>query len=254
MRFSAAFILFIAGFHIPPWLNAQDAQTSASPAPGTQVEASFQTADSGAVDYLIYLPENYQTQEKVPLMLFLHGRGESFGPPALVAKWGPPRFAARGDRLPYLVVSPQCPKSDNWSSTVQQQRLVALLDEITQKYKVDTDRIYLTGLSMGGFGSFRLAASHPERFAAVVPICGGAKPELAENLKSVPIWAFHGTEDRAVPLKRTADIVAAIKDSGGTSIQFTTLEGVGHNSWSAAYATPDLYIWMDKQTLKKADD
>ena len=250
MKIRAAIFLFTVGFHIPPVLDAQDVQASANPTPGTQVEASFQTAESGPIEYLLYVPKDYEQKDKLPLMLFLHGRGESNGPLSLVAKWGPPRRAANGDELPYIVVSPQCPKSDNWNSPTQQQKLIELLNSVCESLKVDQERIYLTGLSMGGFGSWKLAASHPNRFAAVVPICGGASGKYAEALKNVPIWAFHGDADRIVPIKRSADIVEAIKAAGGTLIKFTTLEEVGHNSWSSAYATPDLYIWMNKQRLE----
>lgn len=104
---------------------------------------------------------------------------------------------------------------------------------------------------MGGYGSWRLAADHPERFAAVVPVCGGGKPEDAEKLKALPIWVFHGDQDSAVPIKRSIEMVDAIKAAGSDKIRFTTLEHVGHNSWSAAYATPELYEWMLKHTNKR---
>ncbi len=149
------------------------------------------------------------------------------------------------------LVSPQCPGAESWGQPGQQKLLVALLDHVIKEYKVDEERIYLTGLSMGGFGSWRLAADHPERFAAVAPICGGGKPEDAEKLKNLPIWVFHGTADPAVPLQRSIDMVDAIKKAGSTTIRFTTLEEIGHNSWEAAYATPDLYQWLDKQTASK---
>ncbi len=229
----------------------QDTEANESPRPGQQVEMAFETSELGTIEYLLYLPENYDQEEKLPLMLFLHGRGESNGPLSLVAKWGPPKLVARGDELPYIIVSPQCPKTDNWSSTTQRTRLMELLDAVVGDLKVDQQRIYLTGLSMGGFGSFRLAAEHPERFAAVAPICGGASGRYAEALKDVPIWAFHGDADKVVPIQRTADIIDAIKAAGGTSVRFTTLESIGHNSWSSAYATPELYSWMNRQSLGK---
>jgi len=219
--------------------------------PGKQVELKFETSDDATVDYLLYLPEDDEEQSKVPLVLFLHGRGESFGPPSLVAKWGPPKFAARGDKLPYILLSPQCPGDDSWSSDTQQTRLAELLDQIVGQYNVDTNRVYLTGLSMGGYGSWRLAATHPERFAAVVPVCGGGDPGNADKLKDIPIWVFHGDQDRAVPFSRSVEMVKAIKDAGGQSIRFTTLEHIGHNCWSATYATPELYAWMMKHELGK---
>lgn len=219
-----------------------------TPAAGKQVEQTFQTSDSTNVPYLLYLPHDYdQNEDPVPLMLFLHGRGESNGPLQVVAKWGPPQLVARGEDLPYIIVSPQCPADDWWSEPSQQARLVELLDAMIDEYRVDESRIYLTGLSMGGYGSWRLAADHPERFAAVVPICGGGEPEDAEQLKSLPIWVFHGDQDRAVPFARSVEMVEAIKGAGGNKIRFTSLEHVGHNSWSPAYALPELYQWLDQQ-------
>jgi predicted peptidase len=219
------------------------------PAPGKQVEQEFKTSEGKSIRYLLYLPKAYDSKEKWPLLLFLHGRGESDGPLSIVKKWGPPRLIDRGENFPYIVVSPQCPPNpESWPQPGQQALLVALLDHITNSCKVDQDRVYLTGLSMGGYGSWRLAADHPERFAAVVPICGAGKPADAEKLKFLPIWVWHGTEDPAVPFQRSVEMVEAIKQAGSTTIRFTTLEGVGHNSWEAAYATPELYQWLDKQT------
>lgn len=220
------------------------------PSPGKQVEMSFSASDGESVSYLLYLPKDYQSQgdKKFGLMLFLHGRGESNGPLSLVAKWGPPKFADRGDDLPWIIVSPQCPPKDNWSSDTQQTRLIELLDSITSQHNVDQKKVFLTGLSMGGYGSWTMATKHPTRFAAVAPVCGGGDPAQAEKLKDVPIWAFHGDQDRAVPFERSVAMVEAIKKSGGTKIRFTTLEHIGHNCWSATYATPELYQWMERQS------
>src|SRR5262249_54998346 len=139
----------------------------------------------------------------------------------------------------------------SWANTDQQGLLLALLDHIVHTCKVGSDRIYLTGLSMGGYGAWRLAADHPERFAAVVPICGGGEPEGPPQLKLLPIWVWHGAADKTVPPRRSIEMVDAIKQAGGTNILLKTLEGVGHNSWEAAYASPDLYRWLDKQTASK---
>ena len=231
----------------PQRLPAQEADVTNKPTPGQQVAMALTTADAATVEYLLYLPKDYDQHEQLPLMLFLHGRGESNGPLSLVAKWGPPKLVAQGEEMPYIIVSPQCPRSDSWSSERQQKRLIELLDTVIDSLKVDEHRIYLTGLSLGGYGSWRLAADHPDRFAAVVPICGGTNPKDAKALKDLPIWAWHGDQDFVVPIKQTQGIVDAIKAAGGKSIQFTTLEGIGHNSWSSAYATPDLYHWLDKQ-------
>lgn len=222
---------------------------SAEPAPGQQVEQSFKSSDSADVRYLLYLPDSYKPGTALPVILFLHGRGESDGPLSVVAKWGPPLLVGRGTQLPYMLVSPQCPKEDNWSSATQQTRLLELLDAVVKKFGGDKDRIYLTGLSMGGSGSWRMAADHSERFAAVVPICGRGQLGDAAKLKSLPIWVFCGDQDGV--FKSNDEIVQAIMKAGSQSIRFTSLENVGHNSWSAAYASPDLYQWLDRQSRTK---
>jgi len=221
------------------------------PAPGRQVEQSLALPGGGEVPYLLYLPEDYDTGDgQAPLMLFLHGRGESYGPLSLVKKWGPPRQIEQGQAFPYVVVSPQCPEKGSWSDETRQAGLVALLDHIEKTYRIDSKRIYLTGLSMGGYGTWRLAADHPKRFAAAAPVCGGGKTEDASKLKDLPMWVWHGTEDKAVPFERSKHMVEAIQAAGGTQIRFTTLENIGHNSWSAAYGTPELYDWFNAHALE----
>lgn len=245
MKLKILAILAVGLFVLNGQVNAQE-KTSTR---GKQIEMSFPTSDGGKVPYLLYLPKDYQadSEQKFGLMLFLHGRGESNGPLSLVAKWGPPRHAARGDELPWIIVSPQCPKDDQWSSETQQTRVTELLDAIIENYNIDQGRIFLTGLSMGGYGTWTLAANQPSRFAAVAPICGGGNPEHAEQLKDVPIWVFHGDQDKPVPFEKSEVMVEAIRKAGGTKIRFTTMENVGHNCWSAAYATPELYQWMERQ-------
>jgi predicted peptidase len=219
-----------------------------TPAPGKQVELSHKVSDQQSVPYLLYLPKDLDAKadKKWPVILFLHGRGESRGPLSIVAKWGPPRMAERGDNLPYIVISPQCPASSRWTADEQQAGVLNLLDHISEKYPVDTSRIYLTGLSMGGYGSWKLAADHGQRFAAVAPVCGKGNPADGEKLKDLPIWVFHGTEDHAVAYQHSVDMVEAIEKAGGKKVRFTSMKHVGHNCWSAAYATPELYQWFDK--------
>lgn len=221
---------------------------AAEPTPGQQVEQSLATTDGGSIPYLLYLPKDYSaTGAKVPFMLFLHGRGESDGPLSVVAKWGPPRRLAAGEQMKYLVVSPQCPRASAWNRDDQQKRLLELLAHIKKTYNIDDDRIYLTGLSMGGFGSWRLAADHPEMFAAVAPVCGAGDPTKAANLVKLPVWAWHGTEDTAVKFEKSVEMVEAIKAAGGAKVRFTSLEHIGHFSWQAAYQSQDLYQWFDQQ-------
>lgn len=223
---------------------------AAEPAAGEQVEQSFKTKDAAEVPYLLYLPKDFDAAKShAPIMLFLHGRGESNGPLSLVAKWGPPQLAASGQQFPFIVVSPQCPTDDSWSSDTQQTRLGELLDFVIDKYHVETDRVYLAGLSMGGSGSWRMAADHPERFAAVVPICGRGDTADASKLKELPIWVFVGDQDRV--FDANVQMVEAIRKAGSQRVRLTTLENIGHNSWSAAFASPDLYTWLEQQKRGK---
>ena len=241
-------ISVIAFVIVVTFLRYTSAQ-SAEPVPGKQVEQSFKSSDSTEVRYLLYLPDIYKPGSALPVMLFLHGRGESDGPLSVVAKWGPPFMVTRGEKLPYILLSPQCPKEDNWSSSTQQSRLIELLDSIVDKFGGNKDRIYLTGLSMGGSGSWRMAADYSKRFAAVVPICGRGQTVDADKLKSLPIWVFCGDQDGVY--KSNEEIFQAVMKAGSQSIRFTSLENIGHNSWSAAYASPDLYLWLDRQSLEK---
>lgn len=134
------------------------------------------------------------------------------------------------------------------SCSTQQKRLVELLDHIVTTWNIDQNRVALTGLSMGGYGSWRLAADHPGRFSAIVPVCGGGDPADAEKLKELPIWVFHGDQDKAVLFQRSVEMVEAITKAGGTKVRFTSLEHIGHNCWSATYATPELFDWIARQS------
>ena len=192
--------------------------------------------------YLLYLPESYgEKQQAWPLMMFLHGAGERGDNLDLVTKHGPPKLVGQGKDFPFIIVSPQCPEGIWWPEKVA--TLVALLDDIESRYAVDTDRVYLTGLSMGGFGTWSLACQHPERFAAVAPICGGWMWFLGNRLQEVPVWAFHGARDNVVPLKASKEMVEAVQKAGGNA-KLTVYPEAGHDSWTATYDNPALYEWF----------
>ena len=234
-------------FSVFIWMSIfTTAALAAEPVPGKQVEQKLDLGDGQFIEYLLYLPESYSADKPQPFMLFLHGRGESDGPLSLVKKWGPPRLVDEGRKLPYIVVSPQCPpKPHRWSDLRQQVKLVLLVRHLEKTLAVDRARMYLTGLSMGGQGVWKMAAQWPEKFAAAAPICGRGDPEDAEKLKDLPIWAWHGTKDTSVLPEYSIDTVAAIRKEGGRLAKLTLLDEVGHNSWSAAYATPELYSWFN---------
>lgn len=198
--------------------------------------------------YLLFLPAGYAIdQKRWPLILFLHGAGERGDSLELVKKHGLPKIVEQKPDFPFILVSPQCPEDEWWTNTHQIDFLKALLDEIIANYRVDTDRIYLTGLSMGGFGTWRLASEYPERFAAIAPICGGGEPLAARRIKQIPVWAFHGAKDETVPVKRSEEMVNALKECRG-NVKFTVYPEAGHDSWTETYDNPELYKWFLSHT------
>ncbi len=210
-----------------------------------QTEETYKPTDgSQGYRYLLYLPKG-ETKENKPLMVFLHGRGERGNDLNLVKKHGPPKILEKKD-LPFIVVSPQCPKSDLWWKP---EIVAGLVDEVVAKQRVDKSRIYLTGLSQGGFGTWATAAVHPKKFAAIAPICGGGKSENAKNYGKLPIWNFHGDADRVVPVRLSREMVAAIQKAGG-KVKYTEYPGVGHDSWTKTYRNPKLYDWFLSHSLK----
>ena len=174
-------------------------------------------------------------------MLFLHGAGERGHDLEGVKTHGLPKLVARGEDLPCLVVSPQCPAGAWWTELVPE--LLGLVDEVSVAHRVDRDRVYVTGLSMGGYGCWAVAAAAPERFAAAIPICGGGKAAWAPRLRRMPIWAFHGREDDVVPLGATETMVKAL-EAVGAPVRLTVYDGVGHDSWTRTYDDPAVLDWL----------
>lgn len=213
---------------------------------GTQISGSFKKKIEVTVNtnYLIYFPIGYnKSKKKWPLMIFLHGSGERGNNLDLVKTHGPPKLVKNGKEFPFILVSPQTPQNLWWNADF----LNALLEVITSKYKVDMNRIYLTGLSMGGYGTWDLAEKYPHWFAAIAPICGAGNPFLACNIKDIPTWVFHGAKDKVVPIEKSKEMVNAIKKCGGNP-KFTIYPEAGHNSWTKTYNNPDLYKWFLSQS------
>src|SRR5262249_9170015 len=146
---------------------------------------------------------------------------------SLVKKHGPPKLVDAGKNYPFIIVSPQAPRF-GWDAAT----LNALVDEVASKYRVDKDRLYVTGLSMGGFGTWALAAAYPNKFAAIAPICGGGDPAEVKKIKDLPIWVFHGAKDPVVPLKSSESMVQALKDAGAENVKFTVYPEANHDSWT----------------------
>lgn len=212
---------------------------------------------------LISLPPAYDRnrEQTWPLIAFLHGAGERGHDVWTLTRQGLPRLLAGGDALSaterplaaqlrdrWIVVAPQCPEHEVWNET----RLLALLDAVNAGYRVDPRRICLTGLSLGGFGTWTLGIRHPARFAAIVPICGGgriadvlvATERHRDALRTLAVWAFHGANDRVVPVDESERMVRALETAGVARVKLTVYPDVEHDSWTRTYASPELYAWL----------
>ena len=194
--------------------------------------------------YLSYVPDGYgkDRSQNWPLLLFLHGAGERGSKLELVKINGPPKLIETGKKFPFVVISPQCPQDTWWVPPA----LEAFIDSIQRRYRIDSARIYITGLSMGGFATWELAERHPERYAAVIPVCGGGDTSRADQLRNLPVWAFHGAQDTVVPLSGSKDMIDAIKAAGGNP-RFTIYPQAGHDSWTETYANDEIYSWLLQQ-------
>lgn len=204
------------------------------------------TAPATKLKYLTALPKEYDKQAQWPVLLFLHGSGERGDNLEVVKKHGPPKLVAAGKDFPFIVISPQCPTGTSW----EPDELVTLLDEVARKHKVDADRVYVTGLSMGGFGTWKLAAHAPERIAAIAPICGGGDPATVKRFAHLPCWCFHGAKDKGVPLERSQVMIDALKKEGGTP-KLTVYPDAGHDAWTETYDNPEFYKWLLEQKRAK---
>ncbi len=215
------------------WLTSTIvAQTPTTPA---------KTEKSGSYKYLLYLPDKYKENkdESWPLIIYLHGKSACGNNLDKVRRYGLPFYLDRDMKVDAVVAAPQCPTGKNW---VADNWFITFLDDIKEKYNIDDNRIYLTGMSLGGFGTFSLAIKYPEVFAAVSPFCGGGQPVTACPMKDIPTWVFHGDRDEQVPLRRSQEMVDAIKKCGGNP-KFTILKGMPHDI-HRSYNNPELYEWM----------
>lgn len=239
-------------------MNASDA---ISFEPGKQLPNSLTVEVAGDSDsrgvtlpFLLFVPQQYSTaSESLPLLLFLHGLGESGDGTNLdlVKRHGPPKLVDRRPEFPFVVVSPQCLAPHDGLQGIAKawkpDLLVSLIDHVADNLRIDRGRVYVTGLSMGGYGAWRLAATYPERIAAVVPICGGGEPEwMAAALARVPAWAFHGARDAIVPVAHSKQMVDAICRCGGRA-RITIYPEVEHDSWTCTYDNEQVYEWLLEQ-------
>ncbi len=193
--------------------------------------------------YLLFQPSNKINARdgKLPMIIFLHGAGERGTDVQKVKVHGPPKLVEQRPDFPFIVLSPQCLENKRWNP----HALAALIDDIVAKYPVDPDRIYLTGLSMGGYGTWDLAQAYPNKFAAIAPICGGndINAWMSIHIKHLPIWVFHGALDTVVPVGQSAMIVRAL-EALKADVRFTVYSNAAHDSWTETYDNPKLYEWF----------
>jgi len=222
--------------------------------------------------YQVFVPADWNPRSKWPVILFLHGSGERGDDGLLQTDVGLPHaIRNHAQTLPAIVVFPQCRNNKAWTDPDMEAQALSALDNSIKEFHGDKDRVYLTGLSMGGYGSWDLATRYPKKFAALVVICGGIhgpkdEPwltvplandpqvqdpylETARRIGRTPLWIFHGADDDTVPVEESRKIAAALKQTGG-DYKYTEYPGVQHVSWDKAYAEPDLFPWLLQQKLQ----
>lgn len=206
-------------------------------------------AKAVSLDYLLYLPKAYRqdTNQRWPLILFLHGSGERGSDLDLVKLHGLPKKLESGADLPFIIVSPQCPADSYWLLYLDD--LKALVDDIAGHYSVDTSRIYLTGLSMGGTGTWTLLAAFPGFFAAAVPICGRGMFTMANRIKHTPTWIFHGEDDDVIQVSESHRMLQVLEEVDA-EVTLTVYPGVKHDSWTQTYNNPEVYEWLLSHTRR----
>jgi predicted peptidase len=223
--------------------------------------------------YNVLMPEGYLSQSEThvgsevqlyPLIIFLHGAGERGSDNEIQVMHIKGIFldSLNRKKFPAFVIAPQCPTGKRWvesswkvsrhimpeKPSVSITLTMQLIDSMLRNFPIDKNRIYITGLSMGGFGTWDLICRYPEKFAAAIPICGGGDTNMAKKIKNKPIWAFHGSDDKVVKVILSRNMINSIKQEGGTP-KYTEYKGVGHDSWVKAYKEKGLLEWLFKQSL-----
>lgn len=222
---------------------------------------TYKAPEGDSLRYLLYVPENYNSKKKYPVILWLHGKSARGNNLEILLSWGEgygPLFFARPEnqkKFPCFIVVPQCPAGQLWAgpwsqpASRQLRLVIKTLKQVRMRYGIDARRRYVVGVSMGGFGTWDLIGRFPKTFAAAMPMCGGGYPPRAALMKEVAIWAFHGKADKAVPHSRTEEMVEAAKKSGA-KVKYSEYDGVGHNVWERAFEEPKFLEWLFAQKRK----
>lgn len=224
-------------------------------------------SEGAKLGYRFLAPKSIKDGQKYPLVVFLHGAGERGDDNTAQLIHGVKRFAQDDflEKYPCFVIAPQCPNEQIWASFSWKEPdagmksdpskpmglLIKTIDNLEKALPIDSHRIYVTGLSMGGYGTWELAIRQPKRFAAIAPVCGGTDLKKLEAIKDVPTWIFHGAKDGAVKVERSREAVETLKKAGGKPI-YTEYPEVGHDSWNNAYADLKFYEWLFAQKLPDA--
>ena len=226
------------------------------------------TIEGKTFHYRVFVPKGWSRKKPWPVILFLHGAGERGDDNLAQTRVGlGPSILRQQDTFNSIIVMPQCPANRWWSEPDMQTMALKSLDQTAKEFNADRRRTYLTGLSMGGYGSWTMAATNPKMFAAIVVVCGGVRPPprlnlpqamtgfaaeadpygaVAARVGKTPVWVFHGDADLAVPVTESRNIVEALKAARG-DVRYNEYAGVGHNSWDKAYAEPELFPWLMSQ-------
>jgi predicted peptidase len=226
---------------------------------------TFTDAQNAKLLYRLLKPKDYDAKQKYPLVVFLHGAGERGDDNSKQLVHGMKDFSSDENRTKYpaFVLAPQCPNNQKWVDVdwsseksdmppkpAESLRLtIELIAALQKEFSLDASRVYITGLSMGGYGSWDALQRYPQLFAAGAPICGGGDPTQAVKFKEVPVWAFHGDADTAVKVNRSREMIAAL-EAAGAKPKYTEYKGVGHDSWSASYKNPEFHAWLFGQQRK----
>lgn len=220
---------------------------AAAPGPAADVKTGFVNRKHKDDEYVVFVPHDYDGKKEFPVILFLHGAGEVKGKGGKPVEVGiGPAIKRQEKSFKFITVIPQAQPAAGagWKADGSNgKRAMTILADVMKDYKTDPTRVYLTGMSLGGGGTWSLAAAHPEKWAAIAPVCGHTRLADAKKLKDLPCWCFHGDKDDRCPVSESRDMIAALKTAGG-SPNYTEYEGVGHDAFDRAYANPKLYTWL----------